>query len=244
MLRIETVRNATVKALEAAGKLYGVDLSKTHITFDLKGRAAGQAIKHANGLLQIRFNAPMINSNGYDHVLNDTVPHEVAHLVNFANPRTGHNHDAGWVSVCRALGGTGERYHSQEVVYAKGKTYEYTTSENKTVRISEVRHRKIMKGAVYITSKGRVSCNSKFRVVGQSGRFINTDAGALMAAQEQTPTAKKTVTTKAKTASKAEQVREQLRAGIDPSIVIEWAVATLGMTQGLAKTYVKNNVGK
>jgi len=143
------------------------------IRFDLKGRAAGMACRRANAY-HMRFNAEMMTRDAFDHVLNNTVPHEIAHIVCMMNPRLGRNHDAGWTRVCRLLGGNGERCHSEDVVYGKGNTYEYVTDRGHRVRVSGAIHQKIQRGVVYAwkQGKGKVGMESAYNLVGVSGRSI------------------------------------------------------------------------
>ena len=143
------------------------------VRFDLKGRAAGMACRRVNSY-SVRFNADMMTRDAFDHVLNNTVPHEIAHIVCMMNPRLGRNHDAGWTRVCRLLGGNGQRCHTEEVVYGKGNTYEYTTDCGHRVRVSSVIHGKIQRGVVYTwrQGKGKVDKSSTYILVGVSGRSI------------------------------------------------------------------------
>jgi len=244
MNKIESVRNATIACLTKAEELYNVDLSNTTIRFDLKGRAAGIAMIKGDKLT-LRFNTTMINGDGYDHIINDTVPHEVAHLVNFRDPRTGNNHNAGWASVCRQLGGTGLRTHNEEVIYAKGKTYKYVTSTGATVNVSQRMHSNIQRGGVYSArGKGKLNNQCAYELVGVSGRPVKTttETKPTPAAKAVRKAASKPTATKKGT--KAEQVRNQLRGGMHPEAVVEWAVVELGMKPALARTYVKNNINK
>src|SRR5574337_453766 len=87
-----------------ARELYGLDLSKVQIRMDLRGRAAGVAMRRG-GIYTVRFNRDMMTREAFDHVLNNTVPHEFAHIVCFMNPSLGKNHDYGWARVCERLGG-------------------------------------------------------------------------------------------------------------------------------------------
>jgi len=143
------------------------------IRFDLKGRAAGMACRRDSTYF-MRFNAEMMTRDAFDHVLNNTVQHETAHIVCMMNPKLGRNHDAGWTRVCRLLGGNGERCHSEEVVYGKGNTYEYTTDRGHRVRVSGAIHQKIQRGVVYTwrQGKGKVDKESAYNLVGVSGRSI------------------------------------------------------------------------
>ena len=144
------------------------------IRFDLVGRCAGMAHRRG-GHYFMRFNRDMLNREAFDHILNDTVPHEIAHIVCFMDPRLGRNHDYGWANVCRRLGGTGGRTHNEEVVYGKGLTYEYTTTTGHKVRISQQLHSRMhQRGATYTYrgGKGAINKNCAHCVVGAQGRTL------------------------------------------------------------------------
>jgi predicted SprT family Zn-dependent metalloprotease len=85
----------------------------------------------------------------FEAILNDTVPHEMAHIICFLHPRLGKNHDIGWRKVCKELGGTGNTCHKHLVKYARGKTYQYTTTLGIDMNVSQVRHRRIQSGIIY-----------------------------------------------------------------------------------------------
>lgn len=161
------------KAFEIAERLYGVDMSNVAIRFDLKGRAAGQAYRRS-GQYGMRFNRDMLTREAFDHVLNNTVPHEVAHLVCFMSPVLGQNHDSGWQRICISLGGTGKRGHPEEVVYGKGTTYEYITDRGQKVRVGDRHHKHIQAGGLlrYKKGLGTVSQFSAYSIVGVSGRTL------------------------------------------------------------------------
>ncbi len=165
-----------------AKELFGVDLSKVGIRFDLKGRVAGYAC--ARGFLgdrsyHMRFNYDMLMRGDAEvlrDMLEDTVPHEIAHIVCFMKPQLGRNHDAGWASVARALGSTGNRTHDMDVVYGKGYTYEYTTCRGVTVRVGDRHHATVQRGQTlrFKQNKGTISKSSAYSVVGYQGRTLST----------------------------------------------------------------------
>ncbi|MCA1800818.1 MAG: SprT-like domain-containing protein, partial [Actinobacteria bacterium] len=126
---IQVVREVVQQCMQRAEREFHVDMSKVTVRFDLKGCAAGMAGWTPRGGYYLRLNTTMIQGSGYNHIVNDTIPHEVAHLVCFMMPHLGSGHNNGWKRVCRHLGGTGETYHKEEVVYAKGRTYEYTCTQ-------------------------------------------------------------------------------------------------------------------
>lgn len=156
-----------------ATELYGLNFDNVGIRFDLKGRAAGMACRRG-GHMYMRFNRDMLTRDAFDHVINDTVPHEIAHIICFMNPQLGRNHDSGWTRVCRTLGGNGERCHSEEVVFGKGTTYEYTTDRGHTVRMSDKHHAMVQAGRSlrYKSGKGTVTRECAYSIVGVQGRTL------------------------------------------------------------------------
>lgn len=156
-----------------AQTLYGLDMSNVGVRFDLKGRAAGMACRRGN-LYYMRFNRDMLTRDAFEHVINNTVPHEIAHIVCFMKSSLGSNHDAGWARVCRQLGGTGGRTHSEEVIYGKGTTYEYTTDRGHKVRMSDKHHAVVQAGRplTYNKGKGTVTRECSYSIVGVQGRTL------------------------------------------------------------------------
>lgn len=134
---------------ELANRLYGADAvpANLQVRFDLRGRTAGQACSRWTDYW-MRFNVDMMMGSGWDHLFNNTVPHELAHII-CMNKRWDRGHGATWRRVCIQLGGNAERCHNETVTYAKGQTYYYTTSTGQVQAISVIRHRKIQQGAVY-----------------------------------------------------------------------------------------------
>ena len=159
---------------EKAKELYGVDLSKVAIRFDLKGRVGGMACARGSVFARVfhmRFNYDMLLRET-DEMINVVVPHEIAHIVCFMKPELGRNHDYGWARVCRALGGTGDRTHDMDVVYGKGTTYEYTTDRGHKVRLNDKRHQHVQSGRTLSYRKGLGTVNQQcaYSIVGAGGR--------------------------------------------------------------------------
>lgn len=75
--------------------------------------------------------------------LNDCIPHEIAHLVDFAlNKKIGHSYR--WKRICRHLGGTGDRCFSIDTKQYKD-TYVYTC-KCRDFHLSKIIHNKMLKG--------------------------------------------------------------------------------------------------
>ena len=161
------------QCIARGNELYGITLPNLGIRFDLKGRAAGMACKRGSQYY-LRFNTDMMTREAWDHIINNTVPHEVAHSFCQFNRALGSNHDAGWARVCRALGGTGETRHKEEVVYGKGTTYEYTTDRGHKVRMSDKHHAVVQAGhpLIYRKGLGKVTKECAYSIVGVQGRTL------------------------------------------------------------------------
>lgn len=259
--RIALVRARTEELLKVAGERYGLDMSKVAIRFDLRGRAAGMAgcqrDWHGNTSNHyLRFNVEMMARDGFKHVFEETVPHEIAHVVCYMNPKLGKDHDAGWKHVCRSLGGTGKTYHEQEVVYAKGNTFTYVTTRGHKVNLSQQRHNKIQRGHVYsVRGKGELNqfCKWSRYVAAAETTPVEIDVKMPITAPVEVPAvpAQRKVAERkpaAAGASKADRVRALIRNakadGANQDAVVVVVVATLGMNKTLARTYVKNNWDK
>ena len=240
--RIDAVRKKIADILYRADQLYGLDMNKVKIRFDLRGRSAGQAgcrigIDGKTYDHYIRINVSMISTGGFDHIFNETIPHEIAHIVCYMNPSLGRNHDAGWRRVCQALGGKGDRCHTQEVVFANGNTYTYVTTTGHKVNMSQQRHRKIQQGIVYrVKGKGLIN------------GMCDWDRYVAAAETVAAPIENKPAERAPATGTKAEQVRSLIAAGKktgkNQDAVIAAVVEALNMKKAMAAVYVKNNWNK
>lgn len=168
MNNIEKIIDKVDELIVLSISKYNITLPNIDIKFDLKGRSAGQArVKRSifGNEYTIRFNIDMVNDHRFDHIYNQVVSHELAHIIGFY---TGwfKNHDRKWKSVCIALGGNGERCHDQEVTYARNvKQYKYNTTCGKVITVSAIRHNKIQKGKVYkLASTGGYLIKESFKL--------------------------------------------------------------------------------
>lgn len=174
----QAVLDKCKEVVERAKALYGMDLSQVQISFNLRGKSAGKAggrgWRLPSSAYYVKFNHDMLTREAADHVINDTVPHEYAHVVCFMDPSKGKDHDHGWARVCRALGGSGARTHKEEVVFGSGNTYEYVTDRGVEVRLSEKHHKLIQRGGRvnFRGGKGTVTITCPYSIVGVGGRTL------------------------------------------------------------------------
>lgn len=263
--KIEQVKQKVAQCIAAAEAKFNITMPAIQIRFDLTGRAAGMAGGQRSFLaagatnLYVRFNTDHMRLGGqsWEHLLNDTVPHEIAHSVCQAFPQHGRNHDTGWKRVCVALGGNGNRCYKQEdapEAVAKAKPYAYTTSTGHVVAVSPIIHSKIQtRGASYMfRGKGRVSKAQPYTMTNASMLAAPTKqvapvapiAPAAYVAPKAAPTVSHSV------GSNADRLRAylaQAKRDVGSEAVektVQWAMATLGMSRTLARTYVKNNWDK
>jgi len=226
-----------------AEALYGVDLSKTAILFNLRGRVAGMACCSRHRLinggkaydLRLRFNTDMIVGDGYEHIINDCVPHEIAHLVCYAKPELGDNHNRGWQRVCVALGGNGQRCHTEKVLMAKGNTYRYVTSTGAEIQLGDRHHAKIQAGVVLHAHRklggGSITRQSQYVIVGVNGRPIAP-------ADVTAPVMKPSPVT---TATAQPEIKPQ--AGVARTVLVRAWIRSM-VSQGHSKNYCEDMCGR
>lgn len=255
--QIQAIRNKVQECIARAEQKFGIKMPQVQVRFDLTGRAAGMAgMRYGNFYLRFNTNHMRLGGKTWEHLLNDTVPHEVAHTVCQAFPKFGRNHDAGWKRVCIALGGNGTRCYSEQdapEAVAAQRPYVYITTNGHEVRVTKVIHSKIQNGASYVYKggKGKINRECQFNymtapaVVATKKPVVVDNTLVLGTKTVEIPLKKPTATAGA---SKADLIRARIQQakarGETAEIVVQFGMEVLGMTASLAKTYVKNNWNK
>lgn len=115
------------------------------VSFNVKGKVAGKA--YWDG--QIKLN-PEACDKYFKEMMEEVIPHEVAHLVCFQKPFLGKGHNKRWKRVCKQLGGTGERCHSFQLTPGRKVTkYKYAIGDGTEITLGAIRHNKIQDGHLY-----------------------------------------------------------------------------------------------
>lgn len=148
--KLKDFNDAVLACLKLASDKYNVDLnaSTVIITTDVTGQIAGWARGIRNGKYKLRFNCEAINLY-YEDMVQNTIPHEVAHLVCYARPELGRRHDFGWKAVCRALGGDDSRTHDMVLTAAKvvpSRRQKYTTDSGRVCDVGPKHHQMLQGG--------------------------------------------------------------------------------------------------
>jgi predicted SprT family Zn-dependent metalloprotease len=157
MDRFAEITQKTREVLARAENFYGVRISPV-IAFNLTGRVAGWAsckINRVTGATtehRLRFNRELILGQHFEDMRDNTVPHEVAHLVCWVRPDLGRNHNPGWRRVCMQLGGNGAMRHDYDVV-VRGR-WDYLTDRGHKVSLTRRHHDYVQQGGLLTFKRG------------------------------------------------------------------------------------------
>ena len=148
----QKITQRTREVLARAFAMYGIEANpeSVEISFNLTGRTAGWAERN-RGHYRLRYNLEAYHLDPVE-MIEDTVPHEVAHIVCYMRPELGNSHDAGWRRVCQALGGSGKRTHDLELTPAKvTERFTYMVGRER-VEIGPTQHQRLQsRRVVYFT---------------------------------------------------------------------------------------------
>lgn len=245
--RFKLLQDRVQECVNLASRLYFMKMPEVGVHCTIKGKTAGRAWSKA-GKYWVDFNRQMFSDDKhFDNLLKEVVPHEVAHIVCFANPNLGRKHDSGWKKVCRDLGGNGRRCHDFDLENAGGSVY-YVTTNGHVVAVSKILHTKIQRGRSYRYRNGKgcvnSSCTFSMKKIEKPEEIVQQPVQARPPAPVEINIPRPVVT--GKKVSNAERVRETIRNNRSQGVayVVSWAVANLGMSKALATTYVKGNWDK
>lgn len=132
------------------------ELAKLTFSTDLRGRAAGKiefhrAWRNRISRIKIRFNLEAARLSP-DHMLNDVIPHELAHLVVFLTygRKQVQPHGEEWQQICQQLGGSAEVTHQLELQRVRQhRRWLYRDSLGQEHALTTVRHNRLQKGGRY-----------------------------------------------------------------------------------------------
>lgn len=142
------------------------------VRFDLRGRSAGQAVfARRSRQIHIRINAALLASHPTE-MLDDTVPHEVAHVVIFRlYGRRAKPHGEEWKALMRAFGIDPRPCHTLPAEPTRQlKRFRYDCACEEPAMLTSIRHRRAQQGTDYMCRR----CGEKLRFVGADNSHANT----------------------------------------------------------------------
>jgi len=178
---------------KAQSHFHSYNLPTPPIKFRQMGRCAGQATwkftKDQFGRfqntpelssLEIIINPDYCQNGHWEDMLNNTLPHEYAHIlaIFLYGRRLGGGHGRGWKNCMNVLGLKPERCHNystEGVKVRKTVQFEYTCSCNQLFYLGKKRHNKIQVGTLLRSGKLHKStyrcpkCRSPLTFTGKSG---------------------------------------------------------------------------
>lgn len=123
-------------------------LKDPEIRYDLKGHTAGMA-----NASYIRINVDLLYTEHKDDMLNQTIPHEIAHVAQRQLFPCSKPHGREWAHFCYLLGIPAERCHNYETTAARKRSkmprpFVYVCSCRKHY-LTKILHKRILQGRYY-----------------------------------------------------------------------------------------------
>jgi len=131
------------------------------VRFDLRGRAAGQAVfARRSRQVHIRINTALLASHPQE-MLDDTVPHEVAHVVIFKlYGRRAKPHGKEWKALMRAFGVEPKPCHTLPAEPTRQlRRFRYECACEEPALLTSIRHKRAQQGTDYVCRR----CGEKLR---------------------------------------------------------------------------------
>lgn len=149
----DRVRQKLDSLLPSVTEYVGHELPEVRIRTDLRGNVAGQARIQKCYLTdtvsyELRINAEALLRYP-DDTLNETVPHELAHIVAYEVHGKVHAHGPEWQRIARHLGASGDRCHSLKLTPARQTKRYIGTCSCREHKLSAVKRNRILLGTQY-----------------------------------------------------------------------------------------------
>ena len=140
--RVEVILTETLERLKEHYPM----ITRPVVVYDLRGRTAGWAI----GSKTIRLNSDLLLTETED-MLRQTLPHEVAHIVQHQIYPRSKAHGYEWRRIMHYLGLPADRCHQYETVAVRkrARPYAYYCSCSEPHMVTETLHRRMQTGKVY-----------------------------------------------------------------------------------------------
>ena len=229
------------EAFQQAEAHYGRSLKRVPINFsNHQKRVAGTAHYRFNFVedqyvgTEIRLSNALLRLNGEDFI-GRTPGHEAAHII-AAEVYGELKHGRAWKEVMGVIGQPAERCHRMKTPTRN--TFRYVSTGGVELQLTKVRHNKIQfKGATYTIRNGGVLNKSCYAPVRQA---TNVVVPTHTPSKPSKPKVSKADTVKASIA-KLKGAGATLDSVLSNTQVVQAIAIEAGLTQGLCRTYLKNN---
>lgn len=247
------------KYLDKARELYpNANIPAPAISFKMKGGTRLGIARYGARTFEIRIN-DLVAKKYLNDAINDTAPHEVAHLVAYKVYGRCQGHGPNWKRIMRQFGITPSRLADSsidtlEFKIFKAKTeHTYTCSKDSCVHnVGTGIHRKIMMGATYtckttggkltnatfIKTERKTALQRKTEAYAKAGRPM-PGAPTSMAARTVSAPASHNVPTGGSKKVRAEAIYSRSRTD-SRTAIIQRFITSLDMTAAGAATYYAN----
>jgi len=145
------------KARIAFGELPHFDL-----VYFAKGKTAGfwRAYRESYGRRHaLEFNVEAIE-NHFEDMVQNTIPHEIAHMIDFHLHGRSSGHGRRWQAIMLKLGVQPKRCHTMQLSSARRtKQFRYVAQCGTEIWLSTQRHNKVQRGSIFIVrvTKGKIA---------------------------------------------------------------------------------------
>jgi SprT protein len=174
---MEHIKRAIFETIEKYAKIAeskGHTFPKVPIDFSLKGTCAGQAVYARGGKpVKMRFNLALAERH-LDAFLSSTVPHEMAHVLQFMANSRSKPHGSEWDHFCKVLTGSTlprcHRYNTAGIKRTRNVKKYYYECSCRTFKLSSIKHNRVVRGESEFRCP---KCEGKLRFV----QFITPTMG-------------------------------------------------------------------
>lgn len=173
------------KYMDKARELYpNADLPDPTISFNLKGGTVLGQARYGARHFMIRIN-DLVSKKYLDDAINDTAPHEVAHLVAYKVYGRCQGHGPNWQRIMRQFGLTPTTKADASIDTLEFKIFKsklehvyYCSDRDCTHGMGTARHNKLTRGATYICRKtgGHITRDNYVRSVRKSAAEMKAEA--------------------------------------------------------------------
>jgi SprT protein len=138
-----------------------IPVDNLKVEFGLSNSIAGTAYTHSR---RIKYNITLAKENQSDFI-NETIPHEVAHILANRYYQSNCGHKAGWKRVMLLLGKTPSRCHSYDVSNVGRKKIKYNCPCGESFYVGINLHGKIQNGSNHYCTK----CKTRLKSMSWNG---------------------------------------------------------------------------